>query len=124
MDPMTYEYIDADRITRLARDLVGDLPSCVRFVDDFVAALGGRIARIQRAVDLGDLDDALASLLSLSTSSAMIGAAMLSEAARDLHAEASLSHALPGRAADRLERIGVASCAELSRLTAAWRVSA
>jgi len=121
---MTYEHIDADRITRLARDLVGDVRSCLRFVDDFVGASANRIARVQHAVDNGALDDALASLLSLATSSAMIGAHSLSRAARDLHSEAMLAGSIPARAADRLERINSASCAELVHLTAPWRAAA
>lgn len=120
---MSYDYIDADRITRLAVDL-GDLQACVRFVDDFVGSLSARIERVQRAVDRGDLDDALASLLSVSTSSAMIGAGILSAAARDLHTEVARTHAVPGRTVDILERIGMASCVELAHLTAPWRVSA
>ena len=96
----------------------------VFFVDDFVGSLSTRIERVQRAVDRGDLDDALAALLGLSTSSAMIGAVILSTAARDLHTEVARAHAVPGRAADLLERIGMASCVELAHLTAPWRVDA
>jgi hypothetical protein len=121
---MTYEYIDAERINGLARDLVGDMPSCVRFIDDFVGSSVERIARIRRAVDQAALDDALASLLSLATSSSMIGAETLANAARDLHAEAMRSGSIPGPAAQRLEVINSASCAELVRLTAPWRVAA
>lgn len=118
-----YEHIDADRIHRLLRELVGNVPACLTFIDDFVGASGARIARVQRAVDYGDLDDALASLLSLSTSSAMIGAASLAAAARDLHTEASSTYSVSARAADRLERIGAASAAELATLTSPWRVA-
>jgi len=121
---MTYEYIDADRISRLARDLVGDVRSCLRFIDDFVAASGERITRVRRSVDQGVLDDALASLLSLATSSAMVGAEALASAARDLHAEATRSGSMPARAAEHLEMINSASCAELIHLTAPWRVAA
>lgn len=121
---MTYEHIDADRITRLVRDLVGDLRSCLRFIDDFVGSSADRIARIRGAADNGALDDALASLLSLATSSAMIGAETLAKAARELHAEASLSGSVPAPGADRLARINSASCAELIQITAAWRTAA
>jgi len=121
---MTYEHIDADRLARLARDLVGDMRSCVRFVDDFVGASAQRILRVRQAADKGALDDALASLLSLATSSAMIGAEGLAIAARDLHAAASVSGSVPSRAADDLERINSAACAELVHLTAPWRAAA
>lgn len=121
---MTYEHIDAERITRLARDLVGDLSSCIRFVDDFVGGSAGRIARVRCAVDTGMIDDALASLLSLATSSAMIGAQSLERAARDLYTEASRSRSMPARAADHLEYFNLAACAELAHLTAPWREAA
>jgi len=121
---MTYEHIDADRITRLARDLVGDVRSCVRFIDDFVGASADRIARVRGAVGHEVVDDALASLLSLATSSAMIGAESLAAAAREIHTEASRSRSVPALAADRLERISAASCAELVHLSAPWRVAA
>jgi hypothetical protein len=120
---MTYAFIDADCVARLARDLGGVEP-CLRFVDDFVGSLTSRIERVQHAVDRGDLDDARAALLGLSTSSAMIGAMILSAAARDLHAEVARVHAVPTRTADILERLGMASCDELAQITAPWRVSA
>jgi hypothetical protein len=121
---MTYEYIDAARIERLARELVGDRHSCLRFIDDFVASSTVRIARVRSAVDQGILDDALAALLSLATSSAMIGAESLARAAREVHAGAMLSGSMPAHAADGLENINSASCAELMHLTAPWRVAA
>lgn len=121
---MTYEHIDTDRLTRLARDLVGDMGSCVRFVDDFVGASADRIRRVREAADMGAIDDALASLLSLATSSAMIGAEGLAIEARDLHAAVSVSGSVPSRAADRLELINSAACAELIQLTAPWRSAA
>lgn len=121
---MTYEYIDADRITRLARDLLGDTRSCLRFIDDFVGSSGERIARVRRSVDQAGIDDALASLLSLATSSVMIGAVSLANAARDLHTEAMRSGSIPAQGAEHLERINSASSAELVHLTAPWRVAA
>lgn len=121
---MTYEHIDGDRIVRLARDLVGDVRSCLRFIDDFMAASPERIARVRRAAHLGIHDDALASLLSLATSSSMVGAESLARAARELHAEVARSGYVPPYAADHLERINSASCAELLHLTAPWRVAA
>jgi hypothetical protein len=79
---------------------------------------------VRQAADKGVPDDALASLLSLATSSAMIGAEGLASAARDLHAELSMSGAVSAQAADRLERINSAACAELVQLTAPWRAAA
>ena len=121
---MTYEHIDADRILRLARDLVGDVRSCVRFIDDFVGASASRIARVQLAVDNGRLEDALTALLSLASSSSMIGAESLARVARDLHTEATRSGSLPAHAAAHLEWVSAASCAELAHLTAPWRAAA
>lgn len=119
-----YEHIDAAGIQKLTRDLVGDLRSCLRFVDAFVDAWAGRMDRVARAVGDGDLDDALAALLSIATSSRMVGAERLGILARELHAQATLSRVVPARDADRLARTGAASCAELRLATASWRLAA
>lgn len=121
---MDYEHIDVDRLVRLSRDLVGDLRSCVRFVDDFVGSWAPRMARVTRAVDDGSLEDALASLLSIATSSRMIGAERLGGLAERLHAEARSAHTMPARGAEQLARVGAATCEELLRVSAPWRAAA
>jgi hypothetical protein len=120
---MGYEHIDVSRITRLTGELARDGSASLRFVDDFLGAWEQRHTRIVSAVDRMVIDDALAALLSLATSSAMIGADGLSAAARSLYLEARQVGTIPGRGADRLGRIGEAVCAELKSATAAMRAA-
>jgi hypothetical protein len=120
---MGYEHIDVSRISRLASELANDLSACVRFIDDYIGAWEHRQARVVTAVDRRGIDDALAALLSLSTSSAMIGAEGLSVAARHLHDEARVLGTVPGQGADRLTRMGEAVCLELRLATAGMRAA-
>lgn len=120
---MRYEHIDVARISRLTSELTNDVSACVRFIDDYIIAWEQRQARVVTAVDRATIDDALAALLSLSTSSAMVGADGLSAAARDLHTEARQLGTVPARGADRLGRIGEAVCIELRRATAEMRAA-
>ncbi len=120
---MRYEHIDVSRITRLASELTNDASACLRFIDDYINAWEHRHARVATAVDRLVIDDALAALLSLSTSSAMLGAEGLSAAARALHSEARMLGTVPARGADRLGRIGDAVCAELRLATAEMRAA-
>jgi HPt (histidine-containing phosphotransfer) domain-containing protein len=121
---MSYEHIDAARMTALARELAGDVVACLRFIDDFLRAWDQRRTRVLHAVDAsGPIDDALAALLTLATSSAMVGAESLSTAARELHSEARSLGSVPSRGADRLARIGAASCEELQHAAQGWRLA-
>jgi hypothetical protein len=121
---VSYEHIDAARMTALARELAGDVVACRRFIDDFVHAWEQRRTRVLHAVGAtGAIDDALAALLTLATSSAMVGADSLSTAARELHSEARSLGNVPLRGADRLARIGAASCAELRHAADSWRLA-
>ena len=120
---MSYEHIDVSRISRLTSELARDGSASLRFVDDYLNAWEHRHARVVSAVDRVVIDDALAALLSLATSSAMIGADGLSAAARSLYLEARQVGTIPGRGADRLGRMGEAVCAELRTATAALRAA-
>jgi hypothetical protein len=121
---VSYEHIDAARMPALVRELAGDRAACLRFVDDFLRSWEPRRTRVLDAVDARDaFEDALAALLTLATSSAMLGAHNLSAAARELHGEAQRLGNVPLRGADRLARIGAASCAELRRAADGWRVA-
>lgn len=115
---MGYEHIDVSRIRGLTRELTNDASACARFIDDYIAAWEHRQARVSTAVDRPVIDDALAALLSLSTSSAMLGADRLSDAARALYAESRSLGTIPARGADRLARIGAEVCVELRRASA------
>lgn len=121
---MSYEHIDVSRISGLTRELADDATACLRFIDDYIRGWEQRQARVLVAVDRPVIDDALAALLSLATSSAMIGADSLSHAAKSLYAEARQLGTVPARGADRLARIGVAVCDELRLATAGMRAAA
>jgi hypothetical protein len=121
---VSYEHIDAARMTALARDLAGDLSASLRFIDDFLHAWETRRLRVQHGVErVGPIDDALAALLTLSTSSAMIGAERLSVVARELHAQARALGTVPPVGAEQLLRIGDASCEELWQASQSWRLA-
>lgn len=120
---MRYEHIDVSRISRLASELANDASACIRFIDDYLNAWEHRRARVATAVDRVVIDDALAALLSLSTSSAMLGAEGLSAAARALHAESRQLGTVPAHGADHLARIGEAVCSELRLATAEMRAA-
>lgn len=121
---MSYEHIDAARMTALARELAGDLSASLRFIDDFLQAWETRRQRVQYGIEpVGPIDDALAALLTLATSSAMIGAQRLSVVARELHAEARILGTVPPVGAEQLLRIGDASCEELWQASQTWRLA-
>ena len=121
---MSYEHIDVTRISGLTRELADDAAACLRFIDDYIRGWEQRQARVAVAVERSGIDDALAALLSLSTSSAMIGADSLSTAAKSLYSEARQLGTVPARGADRLSRIGSAVCDELRLATADMRAAA
>lgn len=120
---MSYQHIDVARIPDLARELAMDVAACLRFVDDFLHAWETRRTRVLHGVGSPAVDDALAALLTLSTSSAMIGATTLSAAAKQLHAEARQLGTIPSGGADQLAQIGAASCDELRHAAYGWRTS-
>ena len=118
---MSYQHIDVARIPDLAAELAMDVAACLRFVDDFLHAWDGRRTRVLHGVGSPVVDDALAALLTLSTSSAMIGAHTLSAAAKELHAEARQLGTVPAPGAERLAHIGAAACDELRLASHGWR---
>jgi hypothetical protein len=118
---VSYQYIDAARIPDLARELAMDVTACLRFVDDFLRAWDTRRTRVLHGVGSPVVDDALAALLTISTSSAMVGATTLSTTAQQLHAEARQLGSVPATGADRLTLIGAESIAELRHATEGWR---
>lgn len=92
------------------------MSACVKFIESFVGAWDERIARILDAAERDDPDDVMAALLSLYSSSAMIGAKILSTAAKELHTEIRTTYRVPPGAVGRLATLGSMSCAELLHL--------
>ncbi|OAN33290.1 hypothetical protein A4X17_03680 [Plantibacter sp. H53] len=69
-DPGT---VDADELRRLLRELSGDLRSRRRFVQTYVEMWPIRLARLRAALDADDADEAKVVLLSIRSSSVMLG---------------------------------------------------
>lgn len=118
---MGYEHIDVRRIVRLRSELADDVIACLRFIDDFVNSWEHRRTRVLHATNGTGIDDGLAALLTLTTSSEMVGALSLSTAARDLHSEARFAGRIPAPGAHRLAEIGEATCGDLRHATQTWR---
>lgn len=118
---MGYAHIDGSRIPGLARELADDTGACLRFVEDFLVAWDARRARVLGGVDGSGIHDALAALLTLSTSSAMVGAHALSTAAQALYAESRAIGAVSADGAERLAIIGAESVVELRHAVDGWR---
>lgn len=107
--------VDRSVLDRLGKELDDDGEGYTRiFVANFITCLPGRIERLRLALTTGDLEAAVDAVLSLKTSSQMVGAERLAGLAMDLETEvrgrASRSDimALPKLAAEFLSPI--ASC--------------
>jgi hypothetical protein len=118
---MAYAHVDVSRIPELARDLSDDATACLRFVEDFLVAWESRRARVEHGVGSPVIDDALAALLTLSTSSAMVGATTLSASAKALYSEARATGRIPTVGAERLAAVGAESVVELRHAVDGWR---
>ncbi|WP_314140300.1 hypothetical protein [uncultured Plantibacter sp.] len=120
-DPGT---VDADELRRLLRELSGDLRSRRRFVQTYVEMWPIRLARLRAALDADDADEAKVVLLSIRSSSVMLGVIGVSglasaglraieqgqfERAREIHG--ALDEA-GRRSCDRLLELDAADAAE------------
>ncbi|MFJ5959072.1 Hpt domain-containing protein [Pseudarthrobacter oxydans] len=80
--------VDRSVLDRLGRELDDDGEGYTRiFVANFIACLPGRIERLRLALTTGDLEAAVDAVLSLKTSSQMVGAERLAALAMDLETE-------------------------------------
>lgn len=116
-DPGT---VDAGELRRLLRELSGDLRSRRRFVETYVEMWPSRLERMGAAIADGDDDETRVVLLSIRSSSVMLGvigvAALASTGIRALD-EHDRSRVVEVR--DALEDIGQRSCERLLELEAA-----
>ena len=109
------ENIDASELSSLICQLGGDRAIAQRFVADFVALWPVRLRRLKQALQQDDLDEAVVVLLSIVSSSRMVDAVPLSQAARQIQQGAHdgdrdrCAALLP-----RLIELGDAACGELS----------
>ncbi|MFC5929207.1 Hpt domain-containing protein [Cryobacterium melibiosiphilum] len=109
------EHLEEASLRSLNSQLGGDHALQQRFVGDFVALWAVRIERLERALDLGRLDDADVVLLSIRSSSRMVGAVRLEAVAALVHGAVLLGD-VPGCRAQLagLESLGADACRELT----------
>jgi histidine phosphotransfer protein HptB len=79
--------VDQTVLVRLRDELEGDDGYCRVFVENFIAYLPQRIGRLRLALTTGDLEGSVDAVLSLKTSSQMVGAERLAGLAVELEAE-------------------------------------
>jgi len=117
--------VDQSVLDRLLDELEEDEGYFTLFVGKFIELLPHRIARLRLALTTGDLDGAVDAVLSLKTSSQMVGAERLAALAMDLESairnESELGDVavvLPRLAATYLKAIDQCSGQTLHRLQA------
>jgi HPt (histidine-containing phosphotransfer) domain-containing protein len=117
--------VDQSVLDRLREELDEDEGYCTVFVGNFIDYLPRRIGRLRLALTTGDLEGAVDAVLSLKTSSQMVGAERLAGLALDLESaiRSDSSHsdvavALPRLAAAYLKPINQCSKQTLHRLQA------
>jgi HPt (histidine-containing phosphotransfer) domain-containing protein len=117
--------VDQSVLDRLREELDEDEGYCTVFVENFIDYLPRRIGRLRLALTTGDLDGAVDAVLSLKTSSQMVGAERLAGLALDLESairgdssQTDVAVALPRLAAVYLKPINQCSKQTLHRLQA------
>ncbi|WP_258805012.1 Hpt domain-containing protein [Pseudarthrobacter sp. NS4] len=79
--------VDKSVLDRLREELEEDEGYCKVFVGNFINCLTDRIARLRLALTTGDLEGSVDAVLSLKTSSQMVGAERLAGLAMELEGE-------------------------------------
>lgn len=77
-------FVDDAVLGRLRDELQPDPEFCDRYITNYIGLLPARLASLQQSVNSRDLEAALDAVLSLKTSSLMVGASRLGVLARDL----------------------------------------
>ncbi|WP_458782203.1 Hpt domain-containing protein [Arthrobacter sp. D3-16] len=115
--------VDRTVLDRLREELGEDEGYCRIFVGNFIDYLPDRVGRLRLALTTGDLDASVDAVLSLKTSSQMVGAARLAGLATALEGEirsggpdADAAVVLPKLAASFLRRISQCSRQTMNRL--------
>jgi HPt (histidine-containing phosphotransfer) domain-containing protein len=123
--------VDPSVLDRLRGELAEDEGYCTVFVGNFIDYLPVRIGKLRLALTTGDLPGAVDAVLSLKTSSQMVGAERLAGLAialersiREASPREEPSVALPQLAVDYLRPINVCCRQTLNRLTAHRSVGA
>ncbi|WGM21643.1 Hpt domain-containing protein [Paenarthrobacter sp. OM7] len=100
-DECTDSLVDRTVLTELQAELGGDHAIISAFVRNYVALLPWRVSRLHRALENLDMEDAMDAVLSLKTSSHMVGAICMNRLATELEISLRL---LPN--ADHLNELG------------------
>ncbi|UXM92796.1 Hpt domain-containing protein [Paenarthrobacter sp. JL.01a] len=83
-DECTDALVDHTVLTDLKAELGGDPAIIDAFVRNYVSLLPWRVSRLHRALDNLDIEDAMDAVLSLKTSSHMVGAICMNRLATEL----------------------------------------
>ncbi|MFC8039185.1 Hpt domain-containing protein [Paenarthrobacter sp. NPDC057355] len=83
-DECTDALVDHTVLIALQAELGGDPAIIHAFVRNYIALLPWRVSRLHRALDSLDMDDAMDAVLSLKTSSHMVGAVCMEHLASEL----------------------------------------
>jgi hypothetical protein len=83
------ELIDRAAAARLADELYGSAEIVTRFVADFIATWPSRFARVAESLDHVDVPELVAALLSIRSTSQMVGAVRLAQHTETLERAAS-----------------------------------
>lgn len=117
--------VDQSVLDRLREELEEDDGYCKVFVGNFIEYLPHRIGRLRLALTTGDLEGSVDAVLSLKTSSQMVGAERLAGLAMDLEGEirsesrqSDVAVILPQLAAAFLRPISLCSRQTMHRLQA------
>ena len=112
-------HIEATALKALLSQVGGDLNLQRRFVNDFINLWQSRSQRLRAALAFPDAEEAHVVLLSIRSSSTMVGAvtveataAMMHDALRDGDIAGSARHI------DRLDEVGDAACRDLTAMFA------
>ena len=122
-DDVPRPLVDQSVLDRLREELAEDEGYCRVFVGNFIEYLPYRIGRLRLALTTGDLEGSVDAVLSLKTSSQMVGAERLASLAMDLEGEirteareADVAVLLPQLAATFLRTINYCSRQTMHRL--------
>ena len=117
MDANAVPLLDRAVLQKLRDGLDDEI--CKVFVENFIALLPDRAERVRRTLTTGDLRGALDAVLSLKSSSQMVGAERLAEFATDLEHSLRVDtrHAEPARLLPQLAAANISQITTCGRQT-------
>lgn len=106
-------FVDLTVIETLRSELQPDAGYCLVFVNSYIQQLPRRLDRLRHAVEAMDVDAAMDAVLSIKTSSRMVGAAYLGTLADELEFVLRYFAARPGSGGEQLARLQLALLASM-----------